>query len=178
MRPWPKNAPLAHANPPPPLKWGATMMPQRPQRKGRGGSKQVPPPPMSLAPLGAKSSPNSSPCTGILTWGNGSWGGGALPSCYLLTYPPASDGIGDGANLSPPSEGKLWRKTVPECWWDAKAGKGEKQKGGGRMDGPREEAFGVHSGGTTQQCGGLRDPTRTSVFESRGINGAGLRAGV
>jgi len=25
------------------------------------------------------------------------------------------------------------------------------------MDGPREEAFGVHSGGTTQQCGGLRE---------------------
>jgi hypothetical protein len=46
------------------------------------------------------------------------------------------------------------------CWWDAKAGKGEKQKGGGRMDGPREEAFGVHSGGTTQQCGGLRDGER------------------
>jgi hypothetical protein len=33
---------------------------------------------------------------------------------------------------------------------------GGKAKGGG-MDGPREEAFGVHSGGTTQQCGGLRD---------------------
>lgn len=31
------------------------------------------------------------------------------------------------------------------------------------MDGPREEAFGVHSGGTTQQCGGLRDGERGGV---------------
>jgi len=37
---------------------------------------------------------------------------------------------------------------------------GKAKGGGGRMDGPREEAFGVHSGGTTQQCGGLRDGER------------------
>jgi len=44
-----------------------------------------------------------------------------------------------------------------------KSREGGKAKGGGRMDGPREEAFGVHSGGTTQQCGGLRDGERGGV---------------